>query len=135
QLARADRVLIGLHNEGQTLYIPAEVRHWRALGGDLVELGCRFAPESAIGPPDEVETPEDVAAAVGRLLERIPVPRLREDDRRLHQRVQFTERIEIHAPGKPPLFGYSRDLSKGGVSFLTTAPLPHEVTLIFAPTA
>jgi anti-sigma regulatory factor (Ser/Thr protein kinase) len=131
ELARTDRILIGLTVGDRPLYIPAEVRHWRTLGGDLVELGCRFSPGDDAG---ERGLPAEAAAAIARLLERAPP--LRDADRRSHPRVLFTERIEIvTAAEQPPLVGYARDLSKAGIAFLTTAPLPREVILVFAPAA
>jgi hypothetical protein len=132
QLAQTDRILIGLHTGERPVYIPAEVRHWRALGGDMVELGCRFTTTDTLGA-DESDTPPEVATAIDRLLDNAPP--WREDERRTYPRVLFTERLEIHIADRPPLVGYARDLSKGGIAFLTTAPLPREVTLVFAATA
>jgi hypothetical protein len=133
QLTKTDRIVIGLWADEKPVYIPAEVRHWRALGGDMVELGCRFLPE-AVSHLGRAPTKE-VAAAIGRLLERTQASVSRDDERRTNARALFTERIEIlTSPEQPPLVGYSRDLSKGGIAFLTTAALPREVTLVFAPT-
>lgn len=59
-------------------------------------------------------------------------PAVRPDDRRLHPRAAYTARLTIEiGPDQPSALGFGRDLSPGGISFLTSTPLPlANVTLI-----
>jgi anti-sigma regulatory factor (Ser/Thr protein kinase) len=126
RLAVAERVMIAVEEGGRTLYFPAEVRHCRAVGGDVVELGCRLQI-----PAPEDEPAGELAEALGRLLDRArgSVP---PDERRRHGRVPFNEPVEIRTgPGAAPLLGFPRNLSRGGIAFITTAPLPAAFTLLF----
>lgn len=130
-LAECDRILIGLPVGDQPVYLPAEVRHWRALGNNMVELGCRFVTDNA-GSASPA-TPSEVESAIGQILDRGSRPQLRDDERRAHPRVMYTERIQIVTKaGQAPLVGYSRDLSRGGIAFLTTNALPPEITILFS---
>jgi anti-sigma regulatory factor (Ser/Thr protein kinase) len=126
QLAISDRVIVGVQVGDQTVYLPAEVRHYRSVGPDMVELGCRFQAPAPPGAPAG-----DVGEAVGRLLERArgAVPA---DERRLHPRVPYSEPVEIlTGPGIAPVRGYPRNLSKGGIAFITTVALPAAFTIVF----
>src|SRR5579872_1375388 len=49
-LAATGRVLLALDWEGRTLYLPAEVRHCQSLGGNTVEIGCRFQADAPLCP-------------------------------------------------------------------------------------
>src|SRR5262249_35102639 len=121
RLARSERVVIAVESAGQPLHIPAQVRHCRQLGNGVVELGCQFQVPGAVrlsGPPPEVE------AAVGLLLARAASRPAPDRERRAHPRVAYTEAIEVCAgPAAPPTRGFARDLSRGGISFVTTTPL------------
>ncbi len=123
RLANSERILIGIDWQGQMLYVPAEVRHCQAHDGDVVELGCRFqvAPTA-----QSLEVRSDnVEAAVGAMLEQLNEPALRPDERRIHPRAAYTARITIETgPDQPPALGFGRDLSRSGISFLTSTPLP-----------
>ena len=121
-------VLIGLDWGGQTIHVPAEVRHCRAQGERRVELGLRF--HFAPGGP----APEPCAGAgqaIGSLVRQLGTDGVGHDARRAHPRTPYTARIHIQpAASSAPLIGFARDLSEGGIAFLTTRPLPlGEVTL------
>jgi anti-sigma regulatory factor (Ser/Thr protein kinase) len=140
QLAAADRVVIGIHAAGRPVYFPAEVRHWRQLGDNVLELGCRFptaadapeAPEAETAASDGAEAA--VAEALGPLLDRYLQERAAPDERRTNPRVPYTARIEVHGrPGAAPTTGFARDLSRGGISFISTAPLALEPTVVGLP--
>jgi anti-sigma regulatory factor (Ser/Thr protein kinase) len=124
-LAVTGRVLLGLEVGEELVYVPAEVRHWRALGEDVVELGCRFQASSSVSPG------ADVGAAVGRLLDQAKgTPH--HDDRRHYPRVPYSDTVEIHvSAAAAPLPGYPRNLSKGGIAFITTVALPPAFTVVF----
>lgn len=132
RLAVSDRIIIGLDSGGQPLYLAAEVRHWRALDGDVVEIGCRFP--SGHGPGSRGAPAPDARAAqevIGALIERFQQSHLSSGDRRSHARVAYNERIEIRAPSSaPPRPGFARDLSRGGIAFITTGPLPLQPCLL-----
>jgi anti-sigma regulatory factor (Ser/Thr protein kinase) len=124
RLAVSERILLGIDWQGQFLYVPAEVRHCQARDGDTVELGCRFllSPSSA---DKEGAAKADLQHALGSLLEEVNAERMPSDDRRAHPRATYTARILVEkGPDGECLVGFSRDLSRGGISFLTSAPLP-----------
>src|SRR6516225_4476590 len=50
-LARGQRVLIAVTREGETIYVPAEVRHCRTLAPGCVEVGCEFQIAPSEPPP------------------------------------------------------------------------------------
>jgi anti-sigma regulatory factor (Ser/Thr protein kinase) len=134
ELARADRVVVGLEVDGRTLYVPAEVRHWRPTEAGLVELGCRFLPSTI-----EEETTQNIAdlasvqGAVGALLRQHTSAPLAEEERRTHQRATYTARIELSGQATGPTFAFGRDLSRGGIAFITTAPVALEPLLLTLP--
>jgi anti-sigma regulatory factor (Ser/Thr protein kinase) len=126
KLAVSGRILLGLEVGEELVYFPAEVRHWRALGQDVVELGCRFQTAANLGSPAG-----EMGAAVDRLLDQAKGT-LPDDERRLHPRVPYTDPIQIHiGPGADPIPGYPRNLSKGGIAFITTTALPSTFTVVF----
>ncbi len=131
RLATSDRLLIGM-GEGEPLYVPVEVRHCRAVGGGVVEVGCRFHVPGAemTGPLGSAQE------ALGQLLDRLDVPPVPAGERRAHPRVAYNERIEVRIPSQPkPLVGFARDLSRGGLAFITTVPLPLEPCVLSLPQA
>ncbi len=135
-LAATQRVLIGLTANNKMIYLPAEIRHCRTLGGDLIELGCSFQPPAV--PPGAVPAGPDpllgVHQAVNALLESRQPAFLPGDERRAHPRVVFNDPVEVEtAKAARPITGYARDLSKGGLAFITTVPVGLEVTVIFLP--
>lgn len=129
RLANSERVLIGIDWQGQMLYVPAEVRHCQASDG-VVELGCCFqvSPTANNGSSDGVER------VIGKLLEQLNGPAGRSDERRLHPRAAYTARITVEiGPDRPPVVGFGRDLSHGGISFLTNSPLPKDNVTLSLP--
>jgi anti-sigma regulatory factor (Ser/Thr protein kinase) len=133
RLATASRVLIALDWQGQVLYLPAEVRHCQAVGGDAVEIGCHFQASPAAEAARSASE-ATVRQAVGRLLERLPGQEVGHDERRAHRRAAYTARIGISGgPPSEPTTGFARDLSHGGIAFLTTGPLPREPRVLSLP--
>lgn len=132
RLARSERILIGIDWQGQMLYVPAEVRHCQARSGDVVELGCRFqiAPAAAnIGT-----NYESVGRAIGDLLKQLNGPAVQPDERRVHPRAAYTARITVETgPNQPSVLGFGRDLSRGGIAFLTSTPLPLDTVTLTLP--
>lgn len=126
RLEATNRILLGIDAEGEPLYLPAEIRHWRVVGENVIEVGCRFqtrpgAPNPSLDGPNEQKAFALIDALIKRFGDQ-PVPH---DERRNDPRVIYTERIGIRGPsGTEPEFGFARDLSKGGIAFITTAPLP-----------
>lgn len=136
-----ERLLVGLASGGDVVYVPAEVRHVRTLTGHIVELGCRFQTRLELGitlptPTPAMPNPQQAAVqeAIVELLEKQSNPYRATDERRAFPRTVYNERIEIlTSPGAEPLVGFGRDLSRGGVAFITLCPLPREVTVVFWP--
>lgn len=134
QLATADRILIGLETGGEPLYVPAEVRHFRQVGSDMIELGCHFQPPSKNDPLADSADTAAALLAIAELVDRLEGHRSPDDDRRAHPRVAYTAPIQISggSDGEPTV-GFGRDLSKGGMAFVTTAPIPHQRRLLTLP--
>jgi anti-sigma regulatory factor (Ser/Thr protein kinase) len=137
RLATTDRILLGIPRaetaEGEPLYVPAEVRHLRRLGDNEVELGCRFLVEAPLPPAETPPPAADVGDAIARFLDRLQSQLPVAEDRRQHPRVAYTEQIGLSAA---PGVGFARDLSKGGLAFITTAPVElglHVLTLPQGP--
>ncbi len=132
RLANSDRILIGIDWHGQMLYVPAEVRHCQSRGGDVVELGCHFQV-----PPLAAKngaSSADVENAIDTLLNQLNAPAVRPDERRIHPRAAYTARITIETgPDRPPVVGFGRDLSRGGISLLTSTPLPLDNVTLSLP--
>jgi anti-sigma regulatory factor (Ser/Thr protein kinase) len=139
QLAGTRRIMIGLPAGNRLIYIPAEIRHCQTLTGGIVEIGCRFestdpgAGATAGAPPSQAV--EAVHQAVDALLEKAQLASAVHDERRAHPRVAYHGRVEIRAEGAEPLVGFVRNLSRGGIAFLTTVPLPCEERVIVLPQA
>jgi anti-sigma regulatory factor (Ser/Thr protein kinase) len=131
--AASERVLLGVGDAEEMLYVQAEVRHCRKLDDNEVEVGCRFRPAAA--DPGTPPAP-DVQAGVSALEEQLSRPRAVAEDRRAHPRFVYTERIAIRGESsRGPRAGYARDLSRGGISFVTTAPLLPEGCVLELPAA
>jgi anti-sigma regulatory factor (Ser/Thr protein kinase) len=139
RLAPSQRILIGLWAQGRWVHVPAEVRHVQGRAEDLVELGCRFLSAEQMQteePAASAEDQERVHEAIEALMAAHRSEPLPGHDRRLHQRVVFTETIQVQTTAEGTgIPGYARDLSKGGMAFITTAPVPLEVTLVVLPRA
>jgi len=132
KLVSGERIMISLLSEGRSITVPAEIRHTRSLSAGLVEIGCRFLSNeersiatAAAPPAQQVARIDD---AIGQLLTSCQQEPAHE--RRVHERATFSECIEVHF-GAACAPGYTRNLSKGGVAFLTSAALPSEVMLVF----
>jgi PilZ domain-containing protein len=138
RLATTERIIIGIYANNQALYVPAEVRHCRDLGGNVMELGCRFQTRSEVPRATAAALPADpdgaVQAAIAAVMELHQGPPLGVDERRDHQRVVYNTRLEVFQPGSSEaLVAFARDLSKSGMSFITTSLLSGEVVLVMHP--
>lgn len=130
-LAHSGRVLIGLEREGRIVQVPAEVRHCRDVGEGLVELGCRFhlAVPSAAETLEAAAEEREVHEVLDDFLEKHRNPLLPPHDRRHDPRVVFNERVDLHVGQGEPIPAYARDLSRSGISFIITAPVPDEFVI------
>lgn len=129
QLATSEHVVLGVEVEGRTIYFPARIKHCRSIEPGNVEIGCQFLlKEEPPLPSTSAATVEEVVDALLRHSEPAPSEA---DERRVHQREAYTEQLEIAGePGQPPLIGFARNLSKGGVSFICSTALPCEERLL-----
>jgi anti-sigma regulatory factor (Ser/Thr protein kinase) len=135
RLAASQYVMIGVPSGSGYTYLPAEVRHCRSLGEDAVELGCQFQHHKPVsGLATEKAVQGLIESAIGALIDRYREQIVPADERRSFQRVSYTARIAIEAkPGQSQQFAYARDLSKGGIAFITTSPVPLEERLLLLP--
>ena len=76
---------------------------------------------------------QTVQEAVSALIERLRLPPLAPDERRRQARAAYAERIEVRCETLMPVFGFARNLSKGGMAFLATGALPLEDCIIRLP--
>ena len=137
QLAHSGHVVIGIQTENGLVHIPAEVKHTRSLGGNGMELGCQFLqPTTPIEPyilPPQIA---EVQHAITQMLEGYSARQVAPNERRIHTRIVFNERIEVLRDDRPePILCYARDLSKGGMAFIAQEPLPEFVTITFSANA
>src|SRR5204863_8414801 len=96
----------------------------------VVELGCHFLLSNVPATAPE----RDIEQTVATLLHRSHTRPRSADERRTHQREAYTERIEVSGvPGLGTQVAFARDLSKGGLSFISTAPLPLDQCLVALP--
>jgi hypothetical protein len=135
RLATTDRVLIAVTVGGETLYIPAQVRHVRAVGEREVELGCRFQPlpSQMHSEPDKAPY-RSVEGAIDSLWAHVKAVQESSDDRRSHPRFTYTERVEVIDPATGTRnHGFARDLSRGGIAFISPTPIPLELRILSLP--
>ncbi len=128
---QAVRVMLTLDVDGQPLHLPAQVCHWTPHDDGFVEIGCSFQMEN---PVFEADAQKRVQDAVEGLIERAQRSRQAMEERRQAPRLPFNERIELLPAGTHPgVTGFTQDLSRGGVKFITTQEVPAEDrTLLFA---
>jgi anti-sigma regulatory factor (Ser/Thr protein kinase) len=134
RLESTDRILIGLFTHGNPIYLPAEIRHWQTIGDNVVELGCRFESPPQPGPSSPPLSVPAEEQALDALVARCSHDPLAPDDRRDFPRVRYTERIGIVSDAADEVqYGFARDLSKGGIAFIATAPLPYVEKRLLLP--
>ena len=130
RLADARRLMVELPGADSPTYVPAEICRVSAVGEGIVELGCRFdantpAGEPSSGPAARGSDFASLQEAIGTLLGELSTADIEHDDRRLHVRAAYTERIGIITDvDPPPKHAFARDLSKGGIAFISTFALP-----------
>lgn len=137
KLAGTERILIGIETEGEPLYVPAEIRHYRKVGNDMVELGCSFqvAPGS-VRSNRPVQPLASVEEAVGEMIERLRAQQAVHNERRAHPRVGYTERVTIlTGPNAAPVHALARDLSRSGIACIATTPLEKGIVTFRLPEA
>jgi anti-sigma regulatory factor (Ser/Thr protein kinase) len=131
-LARSDRILLGLDVDGQPMYIPAQVRHCATLNDNVVEIGCRFLIGENQAVPNQPQI--NLEEAIDDLLERLHGQFVIGDERRAHPRVNYNERIEIRrAQEDQPTVAFARDISHGGVAFISMVPVALESHVLTLP--
>lgn len=136
QLVSSQQILIGIPTAQGIINVPAEVKNSRPFGVNGVEIGCQFlsalAPASRSSLDDaRVQEAQD---AVARMLAGLEAEQLPAHERRQHPRVVFSERLTVFIEGRAePMAAYARDLSKGGIAFISQEALPSDITIAFAP--
>ncbi|MFO0865881.1 MAG: ATP-binding protein [Gemmataceae bacterium] len=133
-LRHAARVLVGLPVLGNFVYVPAEVRHVENMSGEMLQLGCQFDLSECEEQHRKTDSEQAQAeSAIDNMLESLShqFPAV---ERRSYRRLPFSEPIEARTPLLPaPVKAFARDLSRGGVAFVTSKALSGEVTLVFRP--
>jgi anti-sigma regulatory factor (Ser/Thr protein kinase) len=120
---RVERVLLEVSDPYGPIYLPAKVCGRRITGDDAFQLFCRIRSRAEID--EEITESREVGDAIARLLERFGGAEIEHHELRTHQRRVYTERVEVIGPaGQSPRHAFARDLSRGGIAFITTFPLP-----------
>ena len=115
----ATRVLIELRDGDRPVYVAADVCRVTPLDEQLFQIGCRFTTTDAPKPPAPTTDP-----AVLRLIEHVE-QRSTQHPRRAHLRVGYTCPIEVRPAGVQTYrTAFSRDLSRGGIAFISSFELP-----------
>jgi anti-sigma regulatory factor (Ser/Thr protein kinase) len=135
-LAASQQILIGIPTDQGIMNFPAEIKHTRAFGDTGVELGCQFkamSPASvSTAPADAPAQRVEVEQAITQFLENHVAKQAPPNERRIHPRIVFNERVAIQIEGRSePIFGYARDLSRGGIALIAQEAVPAEITLAF----
>jgi anti-sigma regulatory factor (Ser/Thr protein kinase) len=158
--AHATRMLLEFSEQGQPVYIPADVCHVKALDGGLYQIGCRFAvgcaPEvlaagTSAGEATASDRPGCTAQVVSRggaavvrprvhpaittLLDRLERPNDAQERRR-YPRAAYATPVQIRTIGGTWRDAFSRDLSRGGMAIVASFPLPlQDIELLVGGTA
>ena len=109
------------------------LNHQPAAGGVVLAGTLANAKPQAATDRDESDDRElrAVYRAIAFLIDRSIGLIESTDEHRLHPRVVYNERIEVVSPqGSPLLPGFARDLSMGGIAFITAGPLIGEITIV-----
>jgi anti-sigma regulatory factor (Ser/Thr protein kinase) len=134
-LAHSTRVVITIPTSGEPLSLRAEVRHVEQVGG-MLEVGCRFETPVPVIAGGSAWPADPTSDALGRLVDRLARELKPLEERRVAPRLPYTEVVTIQQPGKPPVRGFSRDLSRSGIAFFTSVSVPlEEVRLNLSETA
>ncbi len=120
------QLLVEMEHEGKKIYVPAEVCHMQMRDDSLIQFGCRFTQVKDFDQSPNVSNSKQVAHAIESLISQLQNQALPSDDRRIHKRVRYHEKIQISITGMEPQFVFARDLSMGGMAFLATTKLPLE---------
>jgi anti-sigma regulatory factor (Ser/Thr protein kinase) len=114
---------------GEPIQVPAEVRHFHALSENVLEVGCRFTAPPEQGP--DTASPE--MGALQELVDRIAAEQLPLAEKRGSPRLPYTECITVELPDGTETRGFGRDLSRGGIAFFATRPLPTGAVRLVLP--
>ena len=129
-LVPAERVGLTISLGEQLVQVQAEVRHWRALEGNVVEVGCRFETPLTV---TEREQPASACDALGRLVARLTEQQKPHEERRSSVRVPYSDCVEIELSSGEVLRGFGRDLSHGGIGFLAPRNLINQTVGLRLP--
>jgi hypothetical protein len=124
-------VLVEVQLEGRVGFLPAVVRHATPTADNLIHVGLEFeSRESEEAEKFSLAACASVEQAIDVLLTASQFDSLPTDDRRVHQRVRYNEKIGVKlGPGRS-LTAFARDLSKGGMAFVSTSRITEpEVTI------
>jgi anti-sigma regulatory factor (Ser/Thr protein kinase) len=135
RLDSSTRVLITIPTEsGRSISLPAEVRHWHSLGDQIVEVGCRFEARMPVPQPDALPASDDpTARALHELLQRLGEQQKPAEERRSAPRFPYTEALTVRLPDGSTVPGYGRDLSRTGIAFFTSQPVPLDTVRLALP--
>lgn len=139
QLMSFERIIIELEGGGKPIYIPAEVCHCQASGEGMIQVGCRFDRNIGVEGRDpktrEARSQvESLTGTIQTLIDQLGAEQLEPDERRDQSRFVYTERIGIVLNAEADAtFVFARDLSKSGIAFISTTPMPMSEIEIHLP--
>lgn len=127
------RVLLTIQAGEEAVAMPAEVRHWRPVGDNVIEVGCRFE-SPPLTPSPGAASPDAGTPALAEFVQRLLDEQTPAVERRAAARALYTERIDCAIAGAPVQQGYARNLSREGIAFFSTVALPTEEVQLRLPT-
>ena len=131
ELTQSEQVQIGIETKDGIKYVPANVRHCREVSAGWVEIGCQFHAQVNETAPLEKDS---VELEIEEVLAELRYQQDSWKEKRTFLRENYTEPIEIHHPSKPEIIqGVGRNLSKGGMAFITSEPIPLETLVLSLP--
>lgn len=116
-LGNAQRLMLELKVEGETVYVPAEVMNLRRVDDSVMQIGCRFALPAPRGDVRTTEEALQQQSALDRVLSGLAAPTAVQDERRQHARMAYTRPIQVLTQDGERA-AVARDLSKSGIAFV-----------------
>lgn len=115
-LPAASHVLIEIPAEHGPVLVPATVCSVQQTTPSMVQIGCRIdLPDTGEGVIEH----DQARRSLGELVRRNDSPTPDHHEARRHVRTTYTRTIEVEAPGRPRQPQIARDLSVGGMAFLS----------------
>ncbi|WP_145259562.1 ATP-binding protein [Planctomycetes bacterium Pan216] len=126
QLVPPGRILIEVADQGELIYLPAEINDHEPSEEGMIHFGCceaTFSFTNAEQPHGANEPLQDVVGAIDRVITGGQTHPMPSDPRRDDQRFVYTDRVGIVEEKLGTMnYYFARDLSHSGIAFISTKP-------------